>query len=240
MEHFDLYTIKARLAPALIAVAPSIALLIAILDIKSFDASQVWATIGLVVVLFALSNVSREAGKKVQSRVYRDNDGWPTFDPLYYTDRTFSDEAKLKYLRFLSEKLGRPFPTMGNAVSEPLLARQFYNEAATWLREVTRDTKQFPIVYDENITYGYFRNLLGLKWISLVLNVSVVTICILVIFQYVPWFKDVAPSLPYVLAVSVIHGLYVIFGVTEARMKSASTRYARQLLLACETLNTKP
>lgn len=240
MEHFDLYTIKARLAPAIIAVAPSIALLIATLDIQSFDASQVWATIGLIVVLFALSNVSREAGKKVQDRVYRDNDGWPTFDPLYYEDRTFSDDAKLKYLMFLSGKLGRPFPTMGDAVSRPLAARQFYNEAATWLREATRDTTQFRIVYDENMTYGYFRNLLGLKWISLVLNAGVMTICILVICQYVPWFEGGASSLRYVLAVSVIHGLYVMFGVTEARMKSASSRYARQLLLACETLITKP
>lgn len=240
MEHFDLYTIKARLAPAIIAVTPSIALLIAVLGIQSFDASQVWATIGLVVILFALSNVSREAGKRIQGRVYRDNDGWPTFDPLYYADRTFSDDAKLKYLRFLSGKLGRPFPTMEDALSNPLAARQFYNEAATWLREATRDTNQFRIIYDENITYGYFRNLLGLKWISLALNAVVMIICILVLFQYVPWFKDIASSLRYVLAVSIIHGLYVMFGVTEARMKSASSRYARQLLLACENMITKP
>lgn len=240
MEHFDLYTIKARLAPAIIAVAPSMALLIAIISIKSFDASQVWATIGLLVVLFALSNVSREAGKRVQYRVYRDNDGWPTFDPIYYEDRTFGDEAKLKYLNFLSEKLGRPFPSMLDAASNPLAARQFYNEAATWLREATRDTNQFRILYDENITYGYFRNLLGLKWISLSLNLAVMTICFLVIYQYVPWFNDVAASLHYVLAVSIVHGLYIVFGVTEARMRSASSRYARQLLLACETMITKP
>lgn len=240
MEHFDLYTIKARLAPAIIAVAPPIAFLVAILGINSFDASQIWATIGLLVILFALSNVSREAGKKVQARVYRDNDGWPTFDPLYYEDRTFSDETKQKYLYFLSSKLGRPFPSMQEAASNPLAARQFYNESATWLREATRDTSQFRIIYDENITYGYFRNLLGLKWVALALNVAVMTICFLVIFDFVPWFKDAAAFLQYVLAVSGIHGTYVLFGVTETRMKTASSRYARQLLLGCETFITRP
>jgi hypothetical protein len=239
VEHFDLYTIKARLAPAIIAVAPSIAFLIAILGIDSFDASQVWATIGLVVILFALSNVSREAGKRVQARVYRDNDGWPTFDPLYYDNRTFSDETKQRYLHFLSGKLGRPFPSMKEVASNPLGARQFYNEAATWLREATRDTTQFRIIYDENITYGYFRNLLGLKWVALFLNVAVMTICLLVVFELVPWFREAASSLHYVLAVSVIHGAYVLFGVTEIRMKNASSRYARQLLLGCEAFLNK-
>ncbi len=236
MEHFDLYTIKARLAPAIIAVAPTIAFLFAIVGTDYFDASQIWATIGLVVVLFALSNVSREAGKAVQARVYRNNDGWPTFDPLYYEDRTFSDEAKQKYLHFLSGKVGRPFPSMQDVVSNPITARQFYNEAASWLREATRDTVQFRIIYDENITYGYFRNLLGLKPVALALNFAVMTICLSVTFHQVNWFQDEVSSLRYVLAVSAIHGLYVIFGVTEGRMKTASYRYARQLLLACERL----
>ncbi|MGR9206995.1 hypothetical protein ACU8OG_24135 [Rhizobium leguminosarum] len=237
MEHFDLYTIKARLSPAIITVAPAIALLVAILNLQSFGATEVWASMGLVVVLYALSHVSREAGLKVQNRVYRDNDGRPTFDPIYYDDRTFSDEAKLRYLAFLSGKLRRPYPTMQQAAADHLTAKQFYNEAATWLREATRDTGQFRIIYDENITYGYFRNLLGLKWVALTLNLAVTVFCLLIIFERVPWFKDAAASLPYVLAVSGIHGLYVLFGVSEARMRNASKRYARQLLLACDTLD---
>jgi hypothetical protein len=239
LEHFDLYTVKARLAPAIIAVAPSIALLIAILDLQSFDASHVWASIGLIVVLFALSNVSRDAGKKVQNRVYRDNDGWPTFDPIYYSDRTFSDNAKSRYLTFLAEKLGRPYPSMQDVIENPVSAKQFYNEAATWLREATRDTNQFRIIYEENIAYGYYRNLLGLKWVSLFLNFAVMVICILVIFKYIPWFSNQEASLRYVLLVSSIHALYLIFGVTTGRMKDASKRYARQLLLACESLISK-
>lgn len=237
MEHFDLYTVKARLAPAIITVAPAIALLVAVLDLRSFDATQLWATIGLVVVLFALSNVSREAGRRVQNRVYRDNGGWPTFDPIYYSDRTFSDEAKLRYLSFLSKQLRRPYPTMEKATSDPLSARQFYNEAATWLREATRDTTQYRIIYDENITYGYFRNMLGLKWIALMMNLAVSLTCLLILYGYIQLFNDATASLPYVLTVSALHFVYVLFGVSDARMREASKRYARQLLLACDKLD---
>lgn len=236
MQNFDLYTIKARLVPALITLVPAIAFIIAILNLRSFDTSQVWATLGLTVILLVCANLAREAGKRVQAKVYRENNGWPTFDALYYNDRTFSDAAKQRYLAFLSAKIASPFPSMSEAADNPGMARDFYNRAATWLRENTRDTARFPIIYDENITYGFHRNMLGLKWPAILLNLAVSAASAAVIFHYAPWFQDAAQRLPYVLAVSAIHLVYLLFGVSRSRMFAASARYSRQLLLACDTL----
>ncbi len=119
------------------------------------------------------------------------------------------------------------------------MAKRFYNDAAAWLREATRDTSKFRVLFDENMTYGYFRNLLGLKWLAVAINMSVSFFCALVILEHTLAFKETADRLPYVFAVSVIHLVYVSFGVTEAKVRSAGKRYARQLLLSCETLENE-
>ncbi|MBY2997835.1 hypothetical protein [Rhizobium leguminosarum] len=236
MQNFDLYTLKARLVPALITLVPAIAFVIAILDLKSFDTSQAWATVGLTVILLVCANFAREAGKRVQADIYRENGGWPTFDALYYDDRTFSDQAKQRYLAFLSSKIGTPYPSLAEAKNDPAAARDFYNRAATWLRENTRDAARFPIIHDENLTYGFYRNMLGLKYTAILINLAVMAACIGIIYRYAPWFGDAAPRLPYVLAVSAFHLAYLFFGVSKGRVLTASARYSRQLLLACETL----
>ncbi|RVH78249.1 hypothetical protein CN203_11030 [Sinorhizobium meliloti] len=236
MDQFDLYTIKARLFPAIVAVVPAIALAVALIEFKGFDFSQVWATIGLAVLLYVFSGIAREAGKRMERKIFLENGGKPTFDVLRYEDREFSDIAKKRYLTFLSRKIGRPFPTMEDARRDPATAREFYNESAAFLRENTRDTQQFRVLFDENISYGYYRNLLGLKVPAILLNalVSLVSSAFLMNFHG-PWSFDVA-SLKYVLVAAAIHVAYLVFVVTEQRVLDASRRYSRQLALACEVL----
>jgi hypothetical protein len=228
------------LVPALITLVPAIAFVIALLNLQSFDTSQVWATLGLTVILLVCANIAREAGKRLQAEIYKENDGCPTFDALYYNDHTFSDAAKQRYLAFLSGKVGSPFPTMSDVRENPARARDFYNRAAAWLRENTRDTARFPIIYDENITYGFCRNMLGLRWMAVIINLGISAACLALIFRSVPWFEDAVTRLPYVLAVSGVHLVYLFFGVSRGRMLAASARYSRQLLLACETLVEDP
>jgi hypothetical protein len=61
--------------------------------------------------------------------------------------------------------------------NDPAAAKSFYERTGTWLRENTRDTKKFPILFNELVTYGFRRNLLGVKWPALALNLVVVLIC---------------------------------------------------------------
>ncbi|RVK96131.1 hypothetical protein [Sinorhizobium meliloti] len=236
MEQFDLYTIKARLFPAIIAVVPAIALAVALIEIRQFDFSQIWATIGLGVLLYVFSGIAREAGKRVERRMFRENGGKPTFDVLQYDDREFSDTVKKRYLSFLSNKVSRPFPTMADVLRDPAAAREFYNESAAFLRENTRDTERFRVLFEENVSYGFYRNLLGLKWPAIVLNilVSLTAFAFLVDFHG-PWSFDSA-SLRYVLVAAAMHLAYLLLWVTEKRVLYASRRYSRQLALACEVL----
>ena len=41
-----------------------------------------------------------------------------------------------------------------------------YDSAARWLRKATRDRRQFNLVFTENVSYGFRRNLFGVRWIG--------------------------------------------------------------------------
>jgi len=236
VEHFDLYTIKARLFPAIIALFPAVALLVGVLSLSEFDFGQILVAIGLAVLFSIFSGVARRAGKRVERKMYRDNGGYPTFDMLTYDDRTFSDQSKARYLNFLGSKIGTAPPTMQDALADPAAARDFYNRAGAWLRENTRDVAAFRVLFDENITYGFYRNLLGLKPAAVVLNVLVSLICGAALAGYDIPLIDREGNLRYVLGAALLHLGCLVFFVNEQVVRQASHQYGRQLLLACDAL----
>ena len=105
--------------------------------------------------------------------------------------------------------------------------------AGNWLRERTRDKLKFKVLFEENVVYGFRRNLLGLKWIGLAVNGAVVAATVTML-----WRADWLPLAQYgtVLVVAFLHALFFLFGVSEKSMLDASNQYGRQLVLACETL----
>ena len=115
----------------------------------------------------------------------------------------------------------------------------FYNTAGNWLREHTRDQRKFGILFAENITYGFRRNLLGLKTISLLFNILVLSICGVILYFRPPYFiqlPNIDEKLIIVSIAAVLHSVYMLFAVGAASVREASRAYGRQLILSCETL----
>ena len=54
-------------------------------------------------------------------------------------------------------------PTADDEVNDPDAADRIYASAVSLLLEKTRDKKAFPLVYKELVSYGFRRNLWGLK-----------------------------------------------------------------------------
>ena len=59
--------------------------------------------------------------------------------------------------------MGQALPTEEEEAQNPAGADQLYEAAVSFLREATRDTSKFPLVFAENVNYGFRRNLWGLK-----------------------------------------------------------------------------
>ena len=87
---------------------------------------------------------------------------------------------------------------------------------------------------------GFRRNLLGLKSAALLLNAVVVAICVLALWLRVQLGlgDDVSLHLAYVLIVALLHAAFFLLAVHKNAVREAANQYARQLLLACETLAT--
>jgi hypothetical protein len=230
---FDNYGLRAQLFPAIIAGLPSLGFILALVPWDHMGLPHAIASVMVTVLLFAFADLARRYGRKVEARL-----GTRSTPEIFFRDNSLIDEpSKARYRAFLAKKVGIPAPSEDDETKDPDKAKSFYRSAATWLRENTRDTKKFKLLFNEVVTYGFRRNLLGLKYLSLSLNFIVLISCALVLYVHPPYFmslSDVDAKLWVVVIAAILHSLYMGFGVNNAAVIEASQVYGRQLVISCE------
>jgi hypothetical protein len=233
----DAHTLRARLCPAVIAAAPALAAIALLISWSKITLSNVIATGALLAILFALADFARKQGKQIEPGIYKEMGGKPSVTIMRHRDGALDVVVRDRYRNFLAQKVKLPAPTATDEDANPVAADAFYEQCGTWLRENTRDTKKFAILFNENVTYGFRRNLFGLKWPALSLNVLVVAFCGWLISQRWPIHidDDMTTRMIVVLVVAAVHALHISFVVTKRGLKEAARAYARQLILSCET-----
>jgi hypothetical protein len=230
---FDRYTLFARLFPAIIAAAPALALAWVLVSGKSLGITHAIAGTALAVLLMVFADVARRRGKQIEPALIERMGGLPSITMLRHRDDTLDAPTKARMQKFLSDKLGEPAPTAADEQADPAAADGFYTRAGTWLRENTRNKKKFDILFNENITYGYRRNLFALKWPALVLNAAIVVGCIVAYFYGIP--DKYSLGLIPVFVIAFLHAAYLAIFSNENSVREASRIYARQLLLSTES-----
>jgi len=234
----DYYTLRARLVPAVIAAAPALALAAIWISWDGFNLSQALATIAICVVLYAFADVARRQGKRVEPRLLSRMGGLPSTTMLRYRDNSFTAEQKKRYHAFLAKQLKEVAPSESDEAKDPAKADGFYQRAGDWLRTATRDSKRFHILFDENITYGFRRNLYGLRRPAFGTNALIVVIVAVALVWFMPSNLTVpgVQRLYTVLVIAAIHALYIAFVATEQGAIQAARSYARQLILSIDQL----
>lgn len=234
---FDRYSLQARLFPALIVFLPMA--IGAMAWIPKMD-SLAKPLLGIVVgagALILLAHISREAGKSVERKLIKRWGGWPTTLFLRFSDKTIDTESKMRYHKHLHELMPTTrFPSPEEELADPAGADVIYESCATILRSKTRDTTQFPLVFTENINYGFRRNLLGLKWLGVCISVIGIGAC-LARLQFGPnrqWLFE-----PLQLAgLAVCLGLLLIWllVIRPTWVWSAAVDYAKRLIECLDAL----
>jgi hypothetical protein len=233
LPKFDRYTVFARLFPAIIAAAPAIALAWVLVSWHSLSVTHAIAGIALAVLLMVFADVARRRGKQIEPELIERMGGLPSTTMLRHRDPSFDLATKERMHAILASKLGVAAPTAAQEEADPGAADRFYERAGTWLRENTRDQKHFDILFNENITYGYRRNLLALKWPALTLNAIIVLSCALAYWYDLPqrYMIGIMP----VFLIAFLHATYLGFFSSEEAVREAARTYARQLLLSTES-----
>lgn len=236
LRFFDAYSIRARFIPAILGAAPALAAVFLMTPWKEFDLYVVITSVALLGMLYALADWARRRGQAIEPNLYRDMGGKPSVTMMYRSDKTLDDASKDRYRSFLATKVNHPAPSAQDEKDRAGFADGFYELAGTWLRTNTRDAKKFPILFNENCAYGFRRNLLGVKWPALALNVLVVAICAGVLWYNPPpsLSADMTKRVMVVLIVAAAHALYFLLGVKRKGVVLASRTYARELILSCE------
>lgn len=233
---FDPYSLRARLFPALLATASLLIAIIVIVPWHRLSIAHAAASIAVPVVLFAMADVARRSGKKREAKLYEKWGGMPTTRMMRHTDNTFDPDTKDAYIRFVAEKLQMAIPTRQEELANPQKTDAFYDRCAAWLRENTRSTKKFGILFNENVTYGFRRNLFAIKSSSLAIDL----LLIIAAGGYELLMRpedELHLKLLLVLIVAIAHAVYIVFASTESSVRDAANTYGRQLLLCCEALS---
>jgi hypothetical protein len=97
------------------------------------------------------------------------------------------------------------------------------------------------LLFGENVTYGFRRNLLGVKWIAIGLNFLVVVICALILWRDDwDWGSEMGKRTIVVLVIAAMHFTYVSAAVRKPAVWDAARSYGRELILSSEAFMKAP
>ncbi|KIV64821.1 hypothetical protein SZ54_3072 [Rhizobium sp. UR51a] len=235
MDFLDGYVVRARLFPAMLAVAPALVFLLVMVggNYENLGLPEALITVTVAVLFFAFADIARRFGRRAEQKLFITSGGRPFPTVLRHRDKSINVRSKSRYLAFLSRELGEEAPTADQEEANPAAADEFYVSCGDFLRERTRDQSRFNVLFAENVSYGFRRNLYGLKYPGLLLNaVAAAASCWLI-------YRASCANLSLygiVLVVSAIHALYFVAGVTRKSVLEAGHQYGRQLVLSCEEL----
>ncbi len=237
---FDRYDILARITPGLLApLVPGGCLLV---SFPQIFAANIYRSIGsgvvMIVLLYLFASMARSRGRAVQHKLKQQWGGFPTEIILRFRDNTIELPTKLAYHLALQE-LAPDFtlPDAGAEEQDPDGADGIYRAAIRRLIDLRRGPK-YPLILNDNISYGFWRNLLGMRGAAILLatcaSAAIVAARIAQITSSSASLLAIARDAP--AAQMAAFGLlllwiaFLLFVVRPPRVWDAGVAYAERLL----------
>lgn len=174
----DGYERKARLYPALLLIAPVVATAVAILSAKLSGLQSLGAAFVGCGGAFLLTQLARDHGKKREKSLFEKWGGLPSVVIFRHSDTRFDSITKARYHKKLASLVKEAkAPTVEQERAAPTAADLVYSAWSNYLRVNTRDTKKFALLFQENVSYGYRRNVWGLRPLGIASSLASVMVC---------------------------------------------------------------
>lgn len=232
---FDEYNRNARLKPAFISTIPVILVGMALgLQVSALAAGifTPLASLGLTVLI---AQLARDVGKKKEPKLFEAWGGKPTTALLRHSEKTLNPLTRDRYHRRLQQLLGQKFPSAREEAWDPQRADLLYDSAGDFLRERTRDTKKFQLLFQELINYGFRRNLWALKPIAIcvsgICTVATTALALASVALGPPDFRSW-----FTAGLNLLLFVCWLFLITPAWVHVAANEYAKRLLAATDEL----
>lgn len=240
----DRYDLRARTLPSLLALLPALFAFVTV-----YPVAESWQQAGFSILiscgmLFLLAQIARDAGKRVQERLFSRWSGAPTTLLLRHRDRRIDVHTKRALHSKLGLLTGIRMPLAAEEAEDPVGADETYRAASAWLIRRTRDTSEFALLFKENINFGFQRNALGLKWVGIFIA-TLSALWVLASFGVLTAFPvrhsvEALRELPATaitsLIVSGLMFLVWVFAITSEAVRRTGFSYAERLLEATDRL----
>ncbi len=232
----DAYDRCARLYPILIVILPLILAFWAIVPDELYD----WESLMAIVVWCGgarlLMEFGRDFGLAKQKQLWEKWGGAPTTQYLRHRGPTNRATLQRVHKNLKNIIPGIELPTPEEETKHPEKADSIYEECTRVMREKTRDSKKFALVFEENCSYGFRRNLWGLRLIAV--SFSFVSILAIAVAIFIEWrtshsFRSYNPVISEIINVAV---LIFCLALDEGRVRIPAFAYAERLFEATEQL----
>lgn len=231
----DRYDRNARLYPAFLCLLP-------IFVVIALWLPQVWTLLGGLVSLvlacglvYYLAQIVRYLGRQIEKKLGNRVGRLHSATLLTHSNTQIPVDTKARYHRYLNDH-GITVPDRELEMRDPSAALQGFRSAVDWLLEHTRPTAKTSMLLDENIAYGFRRNLLGLKPIAIPFTVLALAINIYFIATKDDQTRITAASVVELLLLLALIAWVMV--VKPVFVEDASLAYAQRFLAQCE--NAQP
>ena len=240
MLSLNTYNRKARLQPVLLSLLPF--LVASVLMVPELQ--TIWAAVGGLIIYCGITTLLMQIGrgKKLEITLFRAWGGKPSVAMLRHRDTRLPINTKDRYRRFLEHNVpGLKLASPEEELIDPNKADDGYESATSWLLTQTRDRKQFRLVFEENINYGFRRNICALKpW---AFPIDGATIILITILGADSWTGEIATTLQTIgisiwasVLITILHALVFALVIRPEWVRVPAEAYAKQLLAACDRL----
>lgn len=239
VESTQEYTRRARLLPAILVGLP-----LAFTAVALFPSEPDWwkGLTGLLTsaaVAAFVANIARSQGVRKQDDLFRSWGGVPTTQLLRF--RTAENKAQVaQFHTDVSTATGRILPDEASETKDPGAADQEYSVAVRKLRRFTDDRDRFAFVFNENVNYGFRRNLYGLRGLgiaSALLGAIAAAVLAILASQDIVDGSVVAFSIA--AAINVFIAAAWIFYVNAGWVREVAFSYGERLLEAAASIKVK-
>ena len=234
------YDREARLYPALLLIAPAVATGVALFSAKLTGLQSLGAVLVGFGGAFLLTQLARDAGKNREPSLYQMWRGMPSVLIFRHAHKRFDSITKVRYHKKLATLVkGAKAPSPEEEKANPDAADEVYSAWSHYLRSNTRDTKKYPLLFQENISYGYRRNVWGLRPIGIVVSLLSAFVAGGRLWYTYKGTGQIDQKLAGAVAVSLLFLALWLFKFTSDWVHVPANAYAERLAESVETIGGK-
>jgi len=234
----DRYSRNARLYPALLVILPVAICAVFLAKVELSWINTLKAGLAAIGGTYLFAQLARDPGKKSEKGLFAKWGGMPSVTILRHQDTRIDPISKARYHeRLCALVVGTTAPSAESERVDIAAADLCYAAWSTHLRNSTRDQKRFPLIFDELVSYGYRRNVLGLRSLGLFFS----TLCGIAAAGFA-WFQlhhqhEIGGGVWASLVLAIVFLLFWTLIVTPEWVQLVAESYAARLIEAVDDLH---